>query len=202
MAKKFTLIALLVVLGLICIYGVVAVRRGFSTRDTPSAVESFAAAMARDMAIPANARLMRNPVTASSDVYADARAHFADHCAQCHANNGSGDTPIGRNLYPKPPDMRLAKTQNKSDGELYYTIQYGIRLSGMPAFGEPVDNDEDTWKVVTFIRHLPELSEQEETEMQHLNPKAPNEIREETEEDNFLNGAAKSAQPQTYMHHH
>jgi mono/diheme cytochrome c family protein len=157
---------------------------------------------ARNMAIPAKARRMNNPVSALPEVYADARAHFADHCAQCHANNGDGNTPIGRNLYPKPPDLRLAQTQNMSDGELYYTIQYGIRMSGTPAFGEPVDNDQDTWKLVAFIRHLPTLSEQEETEMQHLNPKTPDEVQEEKEEENFLKGDANSARPATTMHHH
>jgi len=202
MAKKLTLITLLVGLVVVCIYASIAVRRGFSTRDSPSIVEAFVAQRARDMAIPAKARRMNNPVSASPKVYADARAHFADHCAQCHANNGGGDTPIGRNLYPKPPDMRLAETQNMSDGELYYTIQYGIRMSGMPAFGEPVDNDQDTWKLDTFIRHLPTLSEQEETEMQHLNPKTPDEVQEEKEEKNFLKGDANSATPATTMHHH
>jgi len=44
--------------------------------------------------------------------------------------------------------MRLPATQNLSDGELYYTIQNGIRLTGMPAWGEPGDNDEDTWRLV------------------------------------------------------
>lgn len=200
--KKLTLIVFVAGLVIACIYGAIALRRGFSTRDSPSAAEAFVAEWARDMAIPTKARLMKNPVRASPEVYADARAHFADHCAQCHANNGSGDTPMGRNLYPKPPDMRLATTQNRTDGELYYTIQYGIRLSGMPAFGEPVDNDEDTWKLVTLIRHLPQLTTAEEAEMEHLNPKTPDEIREETEEENFLNGAAKPATPATTMHHH
>jgi hypothetical protein len=41
----------------------------------------------------------------TSENQAEARAHWADHCAICHANNGSGDTEIGRNLYHKPPDL-------------------------------------------------------------------------------------------------
>ena len=65
----------------------------------------------------------------------DARAHFADHCAICHANDGSGDTPIGRALWPKAPDMRLRETQDLSDGELFWIIENGIRFTGMPALG-------------------------------------------------------------------
>jgi hypothetical protein len=55
----------------------------------------------------------------------------------CHANNGSGETEIGRNLYPKAPDMRQTKTQSLSDGELYYIIRNGVPMTGMPAWGDP-----------------------------------------------------------------
>ncbi|MEO7144714.1 MAG: c-type cytochrome [Bryobacteraceae bacterium] len=65
---------------------------------------------------------------------ADARAHWADHCAACHANNGSGDTAMGKHTYPPTPDMRQAETQNLTDGELFYIIQNGSRLTRMPSW--------------------------------------------------------------------
>jgi mono/diheme cytochrome c family protein len=202
-STKWTIAIFLVVAGIVLACGLRIIRRGFSTRDQPSALEALLAETARSWATSAKAKAMTNPVHPSTEVYAEAGAHFADHCAQCHANNGSGDTLMGRNLYPRPPDIRLPFTQNKTDGELYHTIQYGVRLSGMPAFGEPVDNDQDTWKLVAFIRHLPKLSKEEEMEMEHLNPKSPDEMREEMEEDQFLNGGKPSASPEmpTTMHH-
>src|SRR5689334_12786965 len=112
------------------------VGRGFSAREEPSALEAFVAQRLRSVAIPRVARETANPVATSEEVVSEAMAHFADHCASCHANDGSGDTSIGKGLFPKPPDMRLAKTQNLTDGELYYIIHNGIRLTGMPAFGE------------------------------------------------------------------
>ncbi len=42
---------------------------------------------------------------------------------------------MGRNMYPPAPDMRLAETQQMTDGELFYIIQNGVRLTGMPAWG-------------------------------------------------------------------
>ena len=60
--------------------------------------------------------------------------HFADHCATCHANDGSGNTTIGKNLFPPAPDMRLAATQDLTDGELFYIIEEGVRFTGMPAW--------------------------------------------------------------------
>jgi mono/diheme cytochrome c family protein len=190
-------------LGLVAGFVVVAiatgwsiVRRGFSARDAPSSVEKFVARRVRALAVPARARDARNPVSPSPDVFADARAHFADHCAVCHANDGSGRTTIGQNLYPKAPDMREPDTQRLTDGELYDIIQNGIRLTGMPAWGKEGDpNDEDTWKLVHFIRHLNELTPARLKEMETLNPKTPAEIEEERLDEEFLRGGAAPATP-------
>ena len=146
------------------------------------------ARQARRVAVPDNARKLYNPVPCSEQILEEARSHWADHCAYCHANDGSGDTEIGHNLYPPAPDMRLLKTQAMSDGELYYTIENGIRLSGMPAWGNGSSNDEDSWKLVYFIRHLPKITSQEVEQMKKLNPKSPVEMMEEEQEEQFLNG--------------
>ncbi len=185
------------------VIGVVAVHHGFSARDNPSGVERIAATTMRELAVPSRAKSMKNPVPNTPDNVHEAMAHWADHCAFCHANNGSGDTEVGRNLYPKAPDMRLAYTQDLTDGELYYTIKNGIRLTGMPAWGEMSDADEDSWKLVHFIRRLPQLSSQEEKEMEQLNPKGPNEKQEEQQEDDFLKGGdVTQPQPKAkHMHH-
>lgn len=154
--------------------------------------------------MPSHAKALHNPLPPTSEVLADGRAHWANHCASCHANDGSGDTQIGKNLYPKAPDMRAAATQGLTDGEVYYIIQNGIRLSGMPAWGElAVDDDKDSWACVTFIRHLPQLTPDELREMQKLNPKSPDEWREEQQEEEFLRGGEeRPAEPKSEHHHH
>jgi len=164
------------------------IKRGFSARDNPPTVEAFVARAVRRLAIRQAAKEARNPFAASPELLAEAKAHFADHCAICHANNGSGATTMGQNMYPKPPDMRLPQTQSLRDGEIYYIIHNGIRLTGMPAWGEAGPHqDEDSWKLVLFIRHLPKLTPEEEKEMQKFNPKSPAELLEEQEEEQFLN---------------
>ena len=194
------LLALAVVIFLVS-GAMVAVHHGFSARDQPSAPETYVASAARRLAVPSTARNEKNPFPASPELMAEARAHFADHCAICHANNGSGNTEIGQNLYPKAPDMRLAQTQNLSDGELYYTIHNGIRLTGMPAWGTD-EKDEDSWKLVLFVRHLPQLTPGEEREMNELNPKGPGQRQEELEEEQFLNeGQPDNPSPKSSMHH-
>ncbi|HYM74691.1 MAG TPA: c-type cytochrome, partial [Candidatus Dormibacteraeota bacterium] len=162
---------------------------GFSARAQPSVLERFAARQARAMALPADAKKRTNPVAGSPEVLADARAHWADHCAGCHSNNGSGSAEMGKHMYPPAPDMRQANTQDLTDGELFYIIQNGVRLTGMPSWGSGTAHDEqDSWKLVLFIRYLPKLTAEEEREMETLNPKSPEELKEEEEERKFLNG--------------
>ena len=173
---------------------------GFSTHSQPTAIERAIATRARSMAIPKAARDRKNPIDNSPDVLAAARSHWADHCAVCHGNDGSGQTTIGQHLYPPAPDMREAGTQQRSDGELFYIVEHGIRLSGMPGWGGS-DGGEDSWKLVHFIRHLPGLSQTEIQEMEKLNPKTEAERQEELRDEQFLRGEpVPDASPKA--HHH
>ncbi|MFM8552433.1 MAG: cytochrome c, partial [Nitrospiraceae bacterium] len=88
---------------------------GFSAKEEPGALEILLARQVRHLAIPLSQRNATNPVPASPAVMKEALQHFADHCAACHANDGSGKTAIGQNVYPKAPDLRLADTQSLSD---------------------------------------------------------------------------------------
>ena len=154
---------------------------GFSAREQPSGMERWAARRARALAVPFGAKVQINPAGDTPEVIADARAHWADHCAACHANNGSGETEMGKHMYPPAPDMRATDTQSLSDGELFYVIQNGIRLTGMPAWGSGSEHDnQDSWKLVRFIRYLPKLTAAEEAEMKEMNPKESGRIEGRT----------------------
>jgi mono/diheme cytochrome c family protein len=182
-------------------FGWMTIPRGFSARDNPSALETYVAKTARKLSIPASKRDARNPFAPTPEVLSEARAHFADHCAICHGNGGSGKTEIGQNLYPKTPDMRQSDTQTLTDGEIYSIIHNGIRLTGMPACGTE-EKDEASWKLVHFIRHLQQLKPAEIREMEALNPKSPGETKEEQEEEEFLNESQPANQaPKPPKHH-
>ena len=73
-------------------------------------------------------------------------------------------------MYPPAPDMRLKDTQDLSDGQLFKIIQDGVRFTGMPGWG---GEDEENWKLVLFIRHLPELSAKELELMKETNGQGP-----------------------------
>jgi mono/diheme cytochrome c family protein len=178
-----------------------AFRDGFSARARPTALENtLASAMLHASVSSRNGELQPSMAT-TRQMLAEGMEHYADHCANCHANNGSGDTMYGRGLNPRPPDLRLPATQNKSDGELYSIIQNGVRMSGMPAFGEPGAHDHSSWELVAFLRHLPSLTPDEELSMQHMNPITPSEMKEQQAEDDFLNGspATKTSTPKGHQ---
>jgi len=192
--------------GLLALAAFLLTAHGFSAREAPSAVERWIAQRARAAAVPADAVGMPNPAPDTSEVLAEARAHWADHCASCHANDGSGESMMGRRTYPPAPDMRLPETQQLTDGELFYIIQNGVRLTAMPGWGALSHNgsahDEiDSWKLVRFIRHLPKLTFDEKREMEKLNPKGPDDRKEEEEEEKFLKGEDIHDR-QTEHHHH
>jgi mono/diheme cytochrome c family protein len=164
----------------------VLLRGGISARPEPTALERRLALTLRNLAIPSADATARNPIPASPRVLAAGLAHFADHCATCHGNDGGGQTTIGRSLYPRAPDLRR-ETQSLTDGELFYLIEQGVRLTGMPAWGGP-SSAEGSWHLVHFIRHLPSLTVEERMEMEKLNPRSPEEWRELQREDAFLRG--------------
>ncbi|MCI0350718.1 MAG: cytochrome c [Acidobacteriales bacterium] len=166
------------------------IRRGFSAHDEPSAIEHVLATAARSLAVPSSYKTLKNPQMPTPENFREGLEHFADHCAACHANDGSGDTMFGKGLYPKPPDLRGEETQDKPDGEIYHIIENGIRLSGMPAFGEKGRTDsKSTWNLVLFIRHLPKLTPEEIGEMEHLNPRSFADWEQQRMEQEFLRGA-------------
>jgi mono/diheme cytochrome c family protein len=157
----------------------------------------------RSLAVPAAMRRARNPVQPTAEVMDEALAHFADHCASCHGNDGSGDTELGRSFYPPAPDMRGPETQGLTDGELFSIIEHGIRMTGMPAWGTGTpEGEHQSWALVHFIRRLPSLSPDDVERMERLNPKSPDQFREEEEIRRFLAGEDTAAASPPPSHGH
>ena len=180
---------ILTVLAIGVLAGAYIVTTGVSARPDPGALEARAARTIRTLAIRPRVRGVTNPVPASDAVIMEGMEHFADHCSVCHGNDGSGNTEMGRGLYPRAPDMRLPATQNLSDAELFYIIENGVRLTGMPGWATGTKAGEtSSWHLVHFIRHLPKLTAEEVEHMEELTPKSPQAVRQQIEEEKFLQG--------------
>lgn len=139
---------------------------GLSARAKPGAVEVWLARQVRSLATPTSVRDAVNPARPSELALAEARDHFADHCATCHGNRGDAKTTFGEGMFPPPPDLRGIATQSLTDGELMHVIREGVRFTGMPGFG---GSDEENGKLAHFIRRLPTLSDQELSLMNEIN---------------------------------
>src|SRR5262245_10314515 len=185
------IVAWLLFLLVVVIAGVMLILqgRGVSARPEPSGIEKRVALFMRAWLTPATYKGLKNPVSDTEENFIAAREHFADHCATCHANDGSGNTEVGRSLYPKTPDMRLPRTQNLSDGEIFYFIEYGVRLTGMPGWstGTP-EGERSSWQLVHFIRRLAKLTPDDLAAMEAFNPVSRQQLEEEKKVDDFLKG--------------
>src|SRR5262245_36888837 len=165
---------------------------GITARRDPWPLEAKVARASWRFLVPAGARTAANPVPATADVLRDASAHWADHCATCHGSDGSGQSPIGRRVFPPTPDLRDATTQNLTDGELFYAIEQGIPWTAMPAWGNgTAEGERESWALVRFIRHLPSLTPEELKEMDRFRPVSPADLQREREIDDFLNTPSK-----------
>ena len=159
--KAFLLALLLVaVIGAIC--AAALIRRGFRATAEPSRSETLVARTVRNLAIPRRGRNEKNPLQATSENLQEGREDFLARCASCHGHDGSGQTQVGRDLYPRVPDLRSPQTQILTDGEIHYIIENGVQLTGMPAWGNPHRVlDDDSWKLVLFVRSLRPLTTEE-----------------------------------------
>ena len=162
---------------------------GLSARREAWSGEARFARLARTWTLPVEYRTMTNPVAPSSDALRAGMEHWADHCAVCHGNDGSGQVPVGRGLFPPAPDMRASATQGLSDGALFYAIEQGVPFTGMPAWSTgTVAGGRESWELVLFIRHLLRLTPAEIDAMEKLNPKSAADIEQERRIQEFLQG--------------
>jgi mono/diheme cytochrome c family protein len=127
------------------------------TADKPaSRSEETLANAAKDVAIPLEAGKMKNPLPETDEVVSQGQEVFLGSCAQCHGADARGDTTVGRNMAPPAMDLTSAHVQHWSDAELFWIIQNGVRLTGMPSWKSSISAD-DTWKLVRFVHHLPRV---------------------------------------------
>jgi mono/diheme cytochrome c family protein len=159
---KFLAGALTGLAGLAMAVGLAIVSGVFPVGATvaPSGLERKLATLAVDRSVARRAPRDANPVAATPGSIARGLAHYRAMCVTCHGAPGVDPSEIGEGLNPPAPDLTLVKVQKRPDGQLFWLVQNGIRMTGMPAFG-PTHDDEEIWKIVTFLRHLPQLTPEE-----------------------------------------
>jgi mono/diheme cytochrome c family protein len=133
----------------------------FSANRPPTAMEKRLAGLALDRSVARRASKQTNPFASQPEITYAALGHYKEMCVFCHGAPGIDASEAGEGLNPPAPDLTVAKTQGRTDGELFWILHNGIRMTGMPAFG-PTHKDEELWKLVAFLRHLPSLTAEEQ----------------------------------------
>src|ERR1700689_5223013 len=133
-----------------------ALLAGCTADKQPSREETTLANAAKDVVIPLEAGKMKNPLAETDEVASQGQAVFLESCALCHGADGRGQTSIGRNMSPPAADMHSPHVQHWSDGELFWIIRNGVRLTGMPSWQSSI-SENDTWKLARFIHSIPRL---------------------------------------------
>lgn len=129
--------------------------------SAPGKLEESLARMAIDRAVARRAPKTANPVASAPDALRVGLSHFRENCVGCHGASGVDAAEYGQGLNPPAPDLSLPRVQRRTDGELFWIVSNGLRMTGMPAFS-PTHKEEELWKIVAFVRHLPEITSDEE----------------------------------------
>lgn len=135
----------------------------FAATNSPSAAEATIAKFAVDRSMAWRVRDTANPFAGDKQAAASGFHHYADTCLACH---GAPDVPpkeFAKGLNPPAPNLTNSLS-TRSDAELFWIVKNGIRMTGMPALG-PTHTDNDIWKIVSFVRSLPDLSDEQRTQL-------------------------------------
>jgi mono/diheme cytochrome c family protein len=131
--------------------------QGCTAEKQPSHGETTLANAAKDVVIPLEAGKKQNPLPDTDEVVSQGQQVFLASCAVCHGPDAHGGAPIGRSMDPPAMDLSSAHVQHWSDAELFWIIQNGVRLTGMPSWKSSIA-ETDTWKLTRFIHALPHIA--------------------------------------------
>jgi mono/diheme cytochrome c family protein len=132
----------------------------FSATAPPSRLEERAAQFALNRSIARHAPSRKNPLGDSPEAVTAGLVLFRAHCVSCHGAPGVDPSEEGASLNPPAPGLTLARVQARPDGQLFWVVSHGIRMTGMPAFG-PSRSEQEIWQLVAALRRLPQLSDAE-----------------------------------------
>lgn len=147
---------IVLVVGVLAVGGLwfVLTQVSLSALEGPGRVETYLATQAKRWLVGrrAGGELAVRPANNDLSV-AMGRMQYGARCASCHGQDGRTPTDVGLAQYPPTPALDSPEVQQWSDAELFWIIKHGIRLTGMPAFGN-IHTDDEVWHLVHYVRSL------------------------------------------------
>ena len=125
---------------------------------SPSGLETWMAHTSLDATLRRDAPQGQNPVALTEQNLLDGVHLFAQNCAVCHgsAKGDASISPIAKGLYQKPPQLASEGVEDDPEGDSFWRIKHGIRLTGMPSFGSTL-SDTEIWTLALFLKHMDKL---------------------------------------------
>lgn len=80
---------------------------------------------------------------------------FQAMCVTCHGAPGAEKSEINEGLHPRAPDLAEA-AKKWTPAELYVITKWGIKDTGMPAWGR-THSEEELWQLVAFLKVFPTM---------------------------------------------
>ena len=120
---------------------------GWVFRAIGIARDRIVALVARDVTVPAGF----TPVADTENV-----ALYQKHCVQCHGAPGVAPEDFALGMMPVPSNL-VAAARERPPEEIYWFIDYGLKMSGMPAWHMRM-SETDMWRITALVEALPELS--------------------------------------------
>ena len=109
----------------------------------------------RDRSIVVHSRNVKVPSLDNPDLAARGASLFHEECRDCHGAPGVAAESFAQGLYPAPADLLSGDVQKEwKDKQLFWIVENGLKMTGMPAFGSTLSRDE-LYNVVAFLRRLP-----------------------------------------------
>ncbi|HKC25231.1 MAG TPA: cytochrome c [Thermoanaerobaculia bacterium] len=166
----------------------------------PFPLEQKLAPWTLDRSVAKRAAALQNPVSKDPAALAAGLDHYRENCVVCHGAPGVEMGEAGKGLNPPPPLLDAPAVQSRTDGQMFWIVKNGIRMTGMPAWG-PTHKDEEIWHIVAFMRHLPQITGAEKAKLQ---PPAEEEHHDEAEKPAAPApaGTPPAAKPTPHVHHH
>jgi len=157
----------LVLLGFVLAFAVLAVggyafiATGHMPMATSAGALPFEETVA-NMALRASvgsSRDLKAPLPVNDDTLIAGAKVYDGNCAMCHGAFQQPKPDLAKYMFPPPPQLLApGETMTKDpEGELYWKITNGIRMTGMPAFEKVLDENR-RWQVVLLLKHADALS--------------------------------------------
>jgi len=122
----------------------------------PPAWEKWMARKSLHAAIQREAPQGPVPVTLTAGNLTAGLKLYTTNCAVCHGTSDGEASNIAKGLYQHAPQLAKHGVEDDPEGEIYWKVKHGIRLTGMPAFSGTLSEDQ-VWQITLFLKHMDSL---------------------------------------------